>query len=102
MPDARTRPDDRPPAGLKAGLLIVGAVLAVHLVFALLIGVGRQDPALAGVGGTGPDVACVDGPSGAGAAGQRGACGTPAPVAPASPSDAPAGAEPATGGRGSY
>ena len=100
MPDARTpRLDDRPPAGLSAGLVIVAAVIAVHLFFALLIGVGGDDRALPDVG---PGAACVGGPGGTGTPGGSGACGTPTPIVPGPPSDTPAATEPASGGRGSY
>jgi hypothetical protein len=103
MPEARTpRPDDRPPAGLSAGLLIVAAVIVVHLVFALLIGLGTDDPALADPGRAGRSVACQPGPSGEGAAtGPSGACVTPAGPTSEVPAEPPA-PEPAIGGRGSY
>jgi hypothetical protein len=104
MPEARTpRPDDRPPAGLWAGLLIVSVVIAVHLFFALVIGLGREEPALADPGATVPSATCVaeadvdppvTGPATPCAAAEEGRG-----PEPASPTDTP---EPAVGGRGSY
>jgi hypothetical protein len=100
MPEERTsRPDDRPPAGLSAGLLIVAAVIVVHLFFALLIGLGPDEPALADPGPTGPAAACVGDATGAGA---TGACVAPASPAPSDAVTPSATAEPAAGGRGSY
>jgi len=99
MTEARTsRADDRPPAGLSTGLLIVAAVIVAHLFFALVIGLGGDEPALAEPGTTGPGAACVVGASGDPAEACVPAVEPGAP-APEPPFDA---AEPAPGGRGSY
>jgi hypothetical protein len=88
MPDARApRPDDRTSSGLSVGVLIVAGVIALHLVFALLVGLGTEaEPAQADPAGRGGRVAVV----------------SPVPAVTPSPPLNPAAAEPAAGGRGSY